>query len=247
MEQALWMYALNRLTMASGDSRYNNHAMVLAKAIHSAFVYLRGSNRPRMAWKMSIDLDHALVRSEGNLDPIDGYVVFGILQDTDGSTKLKDEMAEYRKILDTKWKGYSSDDPLDLGMTLWTAHSYEGEEEWATALMGAAEKGMKELYGNGGLLERSIKERLAFREFGSALGIRCSKNNEIGKYAEQIITAWEDEGRVPVPQKRNLKSMEPIDCVMYAASLVPGAFKKGYLESRKVIRSDAIPSRKFGQ
>jgi hypothetical protein len=52
---------------------------------------------------MSMDLSRALVPTEGNLDPIDGYVTFRILQ----SSAIE-----------------SGDDHLnlDLGMTLWTAH-----------------------------------------------------------------------------------------------------------------------------
>ena len=46
----LWMLALNRLSIASGDRKYNDHAVSLAQAIHPAFVYQCDTLRPRMVW-----------------------------------------------------------------------------------------------------------------------------------------------------------------------------------------------------
>ena len=51
-------------------------------AVHPKFVYNQDSDRPRMYWKMSIDLSRPAVRSEGNLDPFDGYVTYKLLQGT---------------------------------------------------------------------------------------------------------------------------------------------------------------------
>jgi hypothetical protein len=87
-----------------------------------------------MFWKMWMDLQTPLVRSEGNPDPIDGYVIFNLLQKTAGNLVLDQEIHEYKKILDTKWRHYGSDDPLDLGMTPSTAHWFDGVKEWATTL-----------------------------------------------------------------------------------------------------------------
>jgi hypothetical protein len=130
----IWMFALNRMSIAAKDKWYNDQAISLAKAIHPHFMVNRDSSRPRMFWKMSMDLQTPLVRSEGNLDPIDGYVIFNLLQKMAGNAVLDQEISEYKKILDTKWRLYGSDDPLDLGMTLWTAHWFDGAEEWATTL-----------------------------------------------------------------------------------------------------------------
>eukprot|EP00899_Mesostigma_viride_P014897 jgi/Mesvir1/23408/Mv21100-RA.1 len=88
-----WMFALNRMAQATGDSSYNAHAVTLARVAHAAFVYGNAPaapcptaaaaaaagpsvNRPRMYWKMSVDLRTPLVTSEGNLDPFDGLVMF---------------------------------------------------------------------------------------------------------------------------------------------------------------------------
>lgn len=131
----IWMFALNRMSIASSESWYNNQAISLAKAIHPRFMVNRDSSRPRIYWKMSVDLQSPLVASEGNLDPIDGYVILNLLQKTHGEPVLQQEISEYKKILDTKWQHYYSDDPLDLGMTLWTAHWFDKEQEWATVLI----------------------------------------------------------------------------------------------------------------
>lgn len=49
---------------------------------------------------------------------MDGLVVFRLLQDSDGpdSAALAEEIGDYEKIVSTKWEGYNSSDPLDLGM-----------------------------------------------------------------------------------------------------------------------------------
>ena len=130
----IWMFALNRMSIASDEKWYNDQAVSLAESIHPKFMIRRESARPRMYWKMSMDLSTPLVHSEGNLDPIDGYVIYKLLQKTEGTNVLEKEICEYKKILDTKWRKYISEDPLDLGMTLWTAHWFDKEEEWATAL-----------------------------------------------------------------------------------------------------------------
>lgn len=65
----LWMFALNRLSIAARDPSYNSQAISLAKAIHSHFFVGRSSSHPRMVWKISMDMLRPLVTSEGNLDP----------------------------------------------------------------------------------------------------------------------------------------------------------------------------------
>ena len=160
-----------------------------------------------------MDLSQPLVRSEGNLDPIDGYVIFRILQQTNGSSGvLKNEIADYKKIVDMKCQAYTSSDTLDLGMTLWTAHWFADEEEWAWTLRTAAERDMKILFHETGYLEMPIRRRLAFREFGTCLGIRVGSDTGLKPVATQITEAWEKAGRVPIPKSGSgSDSLEPID------------------------------------
>jgi hypothetical protein len=227
------MFALNRLSVFSGERQYNDQAIALAKAIHPAFVYNRNSPRPRMYWKMSIDLQEPLVRSEGNLDPVDGLVVFTLLQRTDGaeSTVLKDEIDDYKRIVDTKWRTYTSSDPLDLGMTLWTAHWFADEQEWAEGLVHGAERDTERFWASP-YFRRRTSHRLAFRDFGLALGMRCGLARGDEKWTERadsIVESWEEAGLVPELRDGNDAGMNaeadltPISCVMYSAAVIPGS------------------------
>jgi hypothetical protein len=136
----IWMFALNRLSLATGDPSYNSQAIALAQAIHPHFVFNRQSGNPQMAWKMTMDLSMALVPTEGNLDPIDGYVVFRLLrtaaQEFGNSDPqlLEAEIADYQLMMERRGVHQVSCDPLDLGMTLWTAHWFADNETWARNL-----------------------------------------------------------------------------------------------------------------
>jgi hypothetical protein len=137
----IWMFALNRLSLTTGDPTFNRQAVALARAIHPRFFVNRQSTRPRMVWKMAMDLSTALVPSEGNLDPIDGYVIFRLLQASaretnDGVKVLDEEIGDYKRVMERKGEHFVSSDPLDLGMTLWTAHWFSEKEGWATRLAG---------------------------------------------------------------------------------------------------------------
>lgn len=230
----IWMFALNRLSLSKQDRSYNDLAIQLAKAIHPHFVYNRQSARPRMYWKMSVDLSYPLVHGEGNLDPIDGFVIFRLLQMSDGpnSQVLKDEIEDYRKIVETKWRSYSSQDPLDLGMTLWTAHWFgtgEEREEWSFGLLKAAERDTREL-ADSRYFSHSIWSRLAFREFGTCLGLQAALDLDDkwkSKLVQEIIQTWEENGILRVAENDEIREdvmedLKPITLVMYAAALNSG-------------------------
>ncbi|KZT62406.1 hypothetical protein CALCODRAFT_426110 [Calocera cornea HHB12733] len=218
----LWMFALNRMALASQDQVYNDLAIALAESIHPAFVYDRQSARPRMYWKVAMDLSKPLVSSEGNLDPIDGYVVYTLLRRTAGTDVLQHEIEDYRKILETKWSRYTSDDPLDLGMTLWTAHWLRGEEDWASELSTKAFAHLSDVWDDG-YFDAPSRHRLPFREFGTCLGIQCSDEAKWKERARGVIGFWEEQRAVPEPsQDQAIEKLTPINCVMYAAALNPG-------------------------
>jgi hypothetical protein len=221
----VWMFALNRMSIAARDKWYNDQAITLAKAVHPHFVVDRDSARPRMYWKMSMDLSRPLVRSEGNLDPIDGYVTFTLLQNTsDDRSVLAKEISEYERIVNTKWPTYVSSDPLDLGMTLWTTHWLIGKKEWSDVLSSRAFRCLQELWGEG-FFEFPVKYRLAFREFGTAMGIRC--HHEAGSHDEwdlraaRIVSTWEERG-LPGKLASTPERLQPITLVMYASAILPG-------------------------
>ena len=248
----IWMFALNRMSVASGDKTYNTLAVELAKAIHPAFVVNQDSPRPRMRWKMSVDLSQPLVSSEGNLDPIDGYFVFSLLQKTSGDASvLKEEIEDYKKIVNTKWKHMESDDPLDLGMTLWSVHWLAQEEPWAASVLNRASNDLRKSVGtkrntlrliffNSGELafinryfEYPLQHRLAFREFGTCLGIKCALSvstefdEDLDALADEILDRWEQSGVGPkgddvTNDALQRQGLRPITKVMYAAALIPG-------------------------
>lgn len=134
----MWMFALNRLSMATGDPSFNSQGVSLAKAIHPHFFLNRTSERPKMVWKVAMDLSRPLVASEGNLDAMDGYIIFRMLQASaqkySDSLVLEEEIADYRRVMACKGRHSLSQDPLDLGMTLWTAHWLAAKETWAADL-----------------------------------------------------------------------------------------------------------------
>lgn len=251
----LWMFALNRMSVASGEQKYNVLAVELAKAIHPAFMVAREYARPRMYWKMSVDLSHPLVNSEGNLDPIDGYVIFNLLQQHSPDPQvLTQEIADYKKILDVKWKTYQSDDPLDLGMTLWTAHWFSGKAEWADSLVDKAAtylrtcKGLAryhiqltrtsidELAAMEHYFDHPVDQRLAFREYGTCMGVGCTSDSQIiqtknlDALRSRIIAQWAGVGShvvnplssASVRKSIQRQGLKPITMVMYAAAILPG-------------------------
>ncbi|PCH35078.1 hypothetical protein WOLCODRAFT_91398 [Wolfiporia cocos MD-104 SS10] len=193
-----------------GDGQYYHYltlwlAVELARAIHPRFVYDRARARLRMYWKMSVYLARPAVRREGNLDPIDGYAVYSLLdRDAQERGVLAREIGEYRRMLEDKWPRYVSDDPLDLGMTLWTAHWFDGEEEWAARLTQRAITCLR------AYPPRPTTYRLAFRESGACkLWERC---------IEQILSAWNRDGDEMSAQDA---SLVPIT-VVAASAVVPG-------------------------
>lgn len=178
-----------------------------------------------------MDLSRFQSRGEGNLDPINGLVTYRLLQQTCGDSRvLQDEIGDYQRAVDQKWKAYTSSDTLDLGMALWAAHWYSGQEEWSKGLADAALRDMRIVFHETHYLEVPIAQRLAFREFGTCLGIGVYPTHDLQLVASQIIAAWKEAGRVPTPTRiPELESLEPIDLVMYATATCPGAFQKDYL------------------
>ncbi|KAL4780018.1 hypothetical protein BJX76DRAFT_361229 [Aspergillus varians] len=237
----LWMFALNRMSLATGDATYNRQAIALAKAIHGAFFINRGSERARMVWKVGVELDRVLVGSEGNLDAVDGFVVFRLLQAAsasagDGGEVLKEEIEDYARVMRRKGEHFVSSDPLDLGMTMWTVQ-WVMHEEWAVKLAERCFEQIYDLFEISRYLERRMKYRLAFREFGTAMGARCIAEQDSEKersvdlrvYADRIVEVWSPYMEASLAKDVTPEDLRPITRVMYAAALIPGAFQRGYL------------------
>lgn len=95
---------------------------------------------------------------------------------------------------------------------------------------------------HGGILDRSPQYRLAFREFGTCLGIECYGGDEyLAGRVKAVIQFWEG-----YMEEVTADDLRPISLVMYAAAVIPGgelvssifentrlmriAFKKGFLD-----------------
>jgi len=213
-----WMFALNRMALARKDVRYNNWAVELAQAIHPHFVQRPDSARPRMHWKMSIDLSRPLVPSEGNLDPFDGYVTYRLLQQSsEDKTVLSNEVATLEKIVQSKYESYSSDDALDLGEALWITHWFLGER-WSSTVSSRSFCALERLW-NDGYFQMNSALRLAFREFGTTIGVQVNGNLKWRDRVEQQHEFW---------SKRIFSRDRDITPVMYCSSLNPGVFSAYY-------------------
>jgi len=215
-----WMFALNRMSKARNDSKYNNWAIQLAKATHSRFVYGGDSDSPHMYWKMSIDLKKPHVLSEGNLDPFDGYITYRLLQGTaQYKSILAREIAEMEKMVIKKFPKYSSDDPLDLGEALWISHFFI-EEEWANRVQIVSLTTLEKIWKRGYFDMKEFK-RLAFREFGTTIGVQTSPNasKDWVNRVNLLHQYW-----LPKLYSRD-KDITP---VMFCTSLIPGVFMRNY-------------------
>ncbi|KAL9046639.1 MAG: hypothetical protein Q9214_000576, partial [Letrouitia sp. 1 TL-2023] len=215
----IWMFALNRMTLATGDDKYNNQAISLAKAIHPHFFHNRSSAKPCMYWKISTDMQRPLVANEGNMDPINGFLVFRILQQAaNDNSVLSEEIADYKRVMNRKGEHKVSKDALDLGMTLWISHWLDGEH-LGEQLQSQCMNRLYELFSDNGHFLRSTTYRLAFREFGTCMGMGCSaeRNSLLASWKAEILASWENVLGTQTPE-----DLRPITQVMYAAALIPG-------------------------
>jgi hypothetical protein len=208
-----WMHALNRVSRVTGDTIYHTWATELAKAAHSGFVYLpSASSRKRMYWKMSIDLSRPLVPAMGHHDPLDGLIVYMQLQEQAVVPELTGEIADLNDIcIGQNW---ATQDPLGIGGLLWNGcfvaqlisrgqSVLNGllEDLLTSALVGL------ESYASTNSLDLPADYRLAFREFGLALGLRglATMESLLEEKPELFM-----KGKQLRPQINNLLHYEPM-------------------------------------
>ena len=182
-----WMHALDQLSRSTGQPRFRQWAGELAVTAHDAFSYQPAdSPRPRMFWKMSIDLSRPLVSSMGQHDPLDGYVTamqlgaaVGGLPHPDSRPQLERASRDFAAMLQVT--ELASADPLGIGGLLSDAYRVEQlirlgampDDGLLERLLGAALTGL-EVYAGSGELRAPARYRLAFRELGLAIGLEAA-------------------------------------------------------------------------
>jgi hypothetical protein len=98
-----------------------------------------------------------------------------------GAEVLRSEIADMQAIVAAKYKSYHSDDPLDLGEALWLSHwqlasstsSSSSSAPWAAHVAEVSLASLDRLWGEG-YFDAPLKWRLAFREFGTSIGLQVS-------------------------------------------------------------------------
>lgn len=245
-----WMHALCRVSQVTGDGRYQRWAVELARTAHARFTYSPVTGGPlRMRWKMSIDLSYPLVPSQGQHDPLDGWVTYQQLQaaapdDAPPVSRLDAEICDAARIC--AGMNWSTDDPLGIGGLLadachaapLAAEGQLAEPEMLPQLLQAAHAGLQ-AYLQMQPLRRPAAHRLAFRELGLSIGLRgverlqmfvktdvpiAAEVEPLVEYlplADQIESFWL-EG--PHQKVESWLAHREINMVMLATSLAPGTY-----------------------
>ena len=244
-----WMHALDMMAHATDEPRFNRWARELAEAAHRGFVHTPArQRRPRMYWKMSIDLSRPLVPSMGHHDPLDGYVTFEELRatadhdsDSPDEPTLDDELVDFVAMI--AGRDWTTSDPLGLGGLLVDVVRLDDlirdqaraeSQKLVGEIIGSAERGLRQ-YAAGSEAEKPARRRLAFRELGLAIGLsgveatleHPEPPERLGALADylplrdQIVLFWQE------PQHRQASSWTEhhnINAVMLATALAPEGF-----------------------
>jgi len=215
-----WMFALNRMSIARNDLKYNNWAVQLIKAIHPHFVFRDSDNELGIWWKMTIDLSKPAKMSQGNTDPYNGLMTYKLISElATEKDVLKSEIADLTSIVERKYRFYHSSDPLDLGGSLWISHFYP-DEKWADTLGSIALEAIEELWQSGRFSDFA-SFRLAFREIGTTIALQVHpKTPEHWKARiDKVNDFW---------SKRLYTRDKDITPVMFCSSLIPGVLNRNY-------------------
>jgi len=247
-----WMHALHRLSTATNKPIFLSWAIELAQAAHAGFMrpdIVRGHRR--LVWKMSIDLDRALVPSTGQHDPLDALLGYLELQaDATAPSSAADRGVLEREILESRTLcedgQWETDDALGIGSLLIAifrlARMMERYKLPELALMTrlvVAARISLDAYTQGNPLGAPAESRLAFRELGLAIGLhgceRISATPAYGRVINQSLAAISAHGSLAadidefwsVPGHRQSASWLAhcnINDVMLASSLTPSGY-----------------------
>jgi hypothetical protein len=176
-----WMHALNRVAVATGESRYHLWAAELAATAQTRFAHGPPAAR-RLVWKMSEDLSRVLVPATGQHDPLDGLITCLTLQSSPArdarSPGLEGEVAELERMC--AGQSWATHDELGIGGLLTDALRLAelvvvGRLEQAELLVRVCEDAAISLDAlrRRSPLGRPREMRLPFRELGLAVGVHA--------------------------------------------------------------------------
>lgn len=247
-----WIHALTRLYRATGDEGHARRALDLAGAAHAGFVFPTDAG-PRMHWKMSVDLSRPLVPFMGGHDPLDGFLTLRGLRaaalEVVGDA-LDAQIGELAAMC--RGRRWATDDPLGIGgllTDLLRARRLVAVDDGPAGDVGSTTRELAEtlpgeslrslrVFTGGRPLEAPAEHRLAFREFGLAIGLAAVRRLPPGvdepgdpttalrsflRLEREIVGFWER----PEPRRaRTWTEHRDINQVMLATALSPG----GYLD-----------------
>jgi hypothetical protein len=206
-----WMHALDQVTIATRDPRFNVWARELAEVAHSAFAYApREGGGRRMVWKMSTDLSRPLVPSMGQHDPLDGLVTYTQLETTASllpivsqGVDLKRAIADFAAM--TEAIDLRTEDPLGLGGLLADVYRVAhlmglgafADGALLARLLADAEPGLVRSSRRGDWRQPASR-RLAFRELGLAIGLSAIERLQTGIDADRwgVVASADRRARV---------------------------------------------------
>uniref|UniRef100_A0A915DTX8 Uncharacterized protein n=1 Tax=Ditylenchus dipsaci TaxID=166011 RepID=A0A915DTX8_9BILA len=225
-----WLFALNRMSLVSKDPRYNQWAIEMVQSIHFKFC---SKDMRRMYWKMSIDLSHPLIPSEGGLDTYDGLTMYMLLQETAkmfhrynqmthgqqvvwSKNNLQPEIDHMKHLVDARYQSYTTNDCLDAGEALWLASLYS-QLDYARHLKAQASKAVELLWKHGEF-QGSVNQRLGFREFGTTIGVQMH-NDLMAVWQERVNFLHQFWGSYLQVRDNDITP------IMFCSSLIPGVLR----------------------
>lgn len=164
---AMWLFALARL--GEHEPAYQARGIAIVRDIHSAFL-VPGVG---VIWKMKEDLSGPYPGyGLGALDAFDGYVSYRLLDEEE----LAPEIAQMKALIDRQYRSLAVDQDLGLGMMLWLAHFFPGED-WARVQASRSFEALDRLWTDppGFFARASIAPgvRIAFANYGVSVGLQA--------------------------------------------------------------------------
>lgn len=125
-----------------------------------------------------------------------------------------------KSLVAARYKRYATHDTLDAGEALWLAHFFP-ELDYSKHLRNEAGNAVEKLWKHGEF-DGPSSSRLAFREFGTTIGVQMHPD---------LWVKWEPrvEGLHEFWFKHLQSRDNDITPIMYCTSLIPGVFQASYM------------------